>query len=46
MPSPFDVDGPNPPDWGRDGTAWAQSWPTIWELRKELEAALKAAWPR
>jgi hypothetical protein len=45
MPSPFDVDGPEPPDWGRDGTAWRSlgrpsgNW-------NELEAALKAAGAR
>ena len=39
-PSPLQVDGPEPPDWGRSGTGWHDEWPVIWPLRQELERRL------
>jgi hypothetical protein len=37
MVSPFDADGPEPPEWARGkGDVWGESWPLGWELRCEL----------
>lgn len=40
QPSPLEVDGPAPPEWGTSG--WAKQWATMWELRQEIERKLAA----
>lgn len=37
QPSPFDIDGPEPPHWTRQGDIWNEHWPLVAGLRAELD---------